>query len=98
MLIGTMPFGFVAGVAAVAAGMSALEGMALSLFSFSGIAQLIAAQLIAANSPVAVTIAAALVVSLRFVMYSAALSPHHPITSITTPTDHPHEPGRKTRV
>jgi Fur family ferric uptake transcriptional regulator len=25
----------------------------------------------------------------------AALSPHHPIT---TPTDHPHEPGRKTRV
>ena len=28
----------------------------------------------------------------------AALSPHHPITPITTPTDHPHEPGRKTRV
>jgi 4-azaleucine resistance transporter AzlC len=76
MLIGTMPFGFVAGVAAISAGMSALEGMALSMFSFSGIAQLIVAQLIAANSPVVVTIAAALVVSLRFVMYSAAMSPH----------------------
>jgi predicted branched-subunit amino acid permease len=76
MLIGTMPFGFVAGVAAIAAGMTALEGMALSMFSFSGIAQLIVSQLIAAKSPLAVTIAAAAVVSLRFVMYSAAVSPH----------------------
>jgi predicted branched-subunit amino acid permease len=76
MLIGTMPFGFVAGVAAIAAGMTAVEGMALSMFSFSGIAQLIVAQLIAAKSPLVVTIAAAAVVSLRFVMYSAAMSPH----------------------
>ena len=76
MLIGTMPFGLVAGVAAIAAGMSAWEGIALSVFSFSGIAQLIVAQLIAAQSPPVVTIAAAFVVSLRFVMYSAALSPH----------------------
>jgi predicted branched-subunit amino acid permease len=76
MLIGTMPFGFVAGMAAIAAGMSGVEGMALSMFSFSGIAQLIVAQLIAAGSPLVVTVAAALVVSLRFVMYSAALSPH----------------------
>ena len=76
MLIGTMPFGLVAGVAAISAGMTATEGLALSVLSFSGIAQLIAAQLIAANSPVIVTVAAAFVVSLRFVMYSAALSPH----------------------
>ncbi|MBC8023676.1 MAG: AzlC family ABC transporter permease [Burkholderiales bacterium] len=76
MLIGTMPFGFVAGVAAISAGMSALEGMALSMFSFSGIAQLIVSQLIAAKSPLVVTIAAAAVVSLRFVMYSAAISHH----------------------
>ena len=76
MLIGTMPFGFVAGVAAIGAGMSAIEAMALSMFSFSGIAQLIVSQLIAAKSPLVVTIAAAAVVSLRFVMYSAALSPH----------------------
>ena len=76
MLIGTIPFGFVAGVAAIAAGMSALEGMALSVLSFSGIAQLIVSQLIAAKSPLVVTIAAAAVVSLRFAMYSAAVSPH----------------------
>jgi predicted branched-subunit amino acid permease len=76
VLIGTVPFGFVAGVAAVAAGMSALEGIALSVLSFSGIAQLIAAQLVGAGSPAALTIAAAFVVSLRFLMYSAAVAPH----------------------
>jgi predicted branched-subunit amino acid permease len=46
------------------------------MLSFSGIAQLIAAQLVAVQAPVLVTIAAAAVVSLRFLMYSAALSPH----------------------
>jgi predicted branched-subunit amino acid permease len=76
VLIGTIPFGFVAGVAAVAAGMSAFEGIALSVLSFSGIAQLIVAQLMGAGSPVLLTIAAAFVVSLRFLMYSAAVAPH----------------------
>jgi predicted branched-subunit amino acid permease len=76
VLIGTVPFGFVAGVAAVGAGMTPVEGIALSLFAFSGIAQLVVAQLVAAQSPVVLTLAAALIVSLRFLMYSAALSPH----------------------
>ena len=76
VLLGTVPFGLVAGVAAVSAGLSALEGLALSLFAFSGIAQLITCQLLAADSPVVVTVGAAFVVSLRLLMYSAALSPH----------------------
>jgi predicted branched-subunit amino acid permease len=76
VLVGTVPFGFVAGVAAVGAGMTPVEGIALSLLAFSGIAQLVVAQLVAAQSPVLVTLAAAFVVSLRFLMYSAALSPH----------------------
>ena len=76
VLVGTVPFGFVAGVAAVGAGMSPFQSVALSLFAFSGIAQLVVAQLVAARSPVLLTLAAALVVSLRFLMYSAALSPH----------------------
>ena len=76
VLVGTIPFGFVAGVVAVASGLTPLEGIALSVLSFSGIAQLVACQLLAANSPVLLTIAAAGVVSLRFLMYSAALSPH----------------------
>ena len=76
VLLGTVPFGLVAGVAAISAGMSALEGFALSVFAFSGIAQLITCQLLAAGSPVIVTVGAAFVVSLRLLMYSAALSPH----------------------
>jgi predicted branched-subunit amino acid permease len=76
VLVGTVPFGFVAGVAAVGAGMTPLQGIALSFSAFSGIAQLVVAQLVAAQSPVVVTLSAALVVSLRFLMYSAALSPH----------------------
>ena len=75
-LVGLVPFGFVAGIASIAAGMTPLEGFALSVLSFSGIAQLIVCQLVAANSPVPVTILAGSVVSLRFVMYSAAVSPH----------------------
>ena len=76
VLIGTIPFGFVAGVAAIGSGMTPLEGIALSVLSFSGIAQLVACQLVAVQSPVLLTIAAAAVVSLRFLMYSAALAPH----------------------
>lgn len=76
ILVSTVPFGFVAGVAAVGAGMTPLQGIALSFFAFSGIAQLVVAQLVAAQTPALVTLAAALVVSLRFLMYSAALSPH----------------------
>jgi predicted branched-subunit amino acid permease len=76
VLLGTTPFGFVTGVAASAAGMSAAQGIALSVIGFSGIAQLITAQLVAVHSPVVVTVAAAFVVSLRFLMYSAAMAPH----------------------
>ena len=76
ILLGAIPFGFVAGVAAIASGLTPVEGMALSILSFSGIAQLIVCQLIAAGSPVVVTVAAGSVVSLRLMMYSAAVSPH----------------------
>jgi branched chain amino acid efflux pump len=76
VLLGSVPFGFVCGVAAVAAGMTPAQGIALSVVAFSGIAQLVASQLVAVHSPVIVTIAAAFVVSLRFLMYSAAIAPH----------------------
>jgi predicted branched-subunit amino acid permease len=75
-LIGTIPFGLVVGVAAIAAGLTPLQGVALSVISFSGIAQLVAMQLIAVGSPLPITVAAATVVSLRLLMYSASLAPH----------------------
>jgi predicted branched-subunit amino acid permease len=76
VLLGTIPFGFVAGVVSIASGLTPWQGLALSLLSFSGIAQLVTCQLIAAKAPVAVVVAGAAVVSLRFLMYSAALAPH----------------------
>lgn len=76
VLLGTIPFGLVAGIAAISAGMTPLEGIALSMLAFSGIAQLVVCQLVAAGAPLVVTIAAAFVVSLRLVMYSAAISPY----------------------
>jgi 4-azaleucine resistance transporter AzlC len=76
LLAGTVPFGFVAGVACVAAGMSAFATIALSFWAFSGIAQLVTAQLLAAGSPLLVVLVAALVLNLRHLMYSAAFSPH----------------------
>lgn len=75
-LVGTIPFGLVTGVAAIAAGLTPLQGVALSMLAFSGIAQLVAMQLIAVGSPWPITVAAAAVVSLRLLMYSAAVAPH----------------------
>ena len=75
-LVGAVPFGLVTGVAAMAAGLTPLQGVARSGLAFSGIAQLIVMQLMAVGSPPPVTLAAAAVVSLRLLMYSAALAPH----------------------
>lgn len=76
VLVGTVPFGLVAGIATVAAGLTPLQAIALSIATFSGVAQLVVAQLVAVDSPALVTLGVALVVSLRHLMYSAALAPH----------------------
>ena len=75
-LLGTIPFGLVTGIASVGSGMTAAQAIALSVLSFSGIAQLITSQLLASQSPLPVVVMAAFVVSLRLMMYSAALAPH----------------------
>jgi predicted branched-subunit amino acid permease len=76
VLLGTVPFGLVAGIATVSAGLTPLQAIGLSIATFSGIAQLVVAQLVAVDSPALVTVGVALVVSLRHLMYSAALAPH----------------------
>ena len=76
MMLGVIPFGIVYGVAAVAAGVSTLAALAMSMIMFSGAAQIIAVQLLAAGAPFAVILLSCLVVSLRLVMYSAAMAPY----------------------
>jgi predicted branched-subunit amino acid permease len=75
-VVGMTPFGVVCGVGAISAGASPLAALAMSLIMFSGAAQIIAAQLLAAGAPLAVIVLSCFVVSLRFLMYSAALAPH----------------------
>jgi len=70
------PFGLVTGVAMAAGGIPPLEAIAISVFVFAGAAMLVAAQLLAADAPVAVVVLTTLVVNLRLVMYSASLRPY----------------------
>jgi predicted branched-subunit amino acid permease len=82
MTVGLIPFGVVCGVAAISVGASTLAALGMSMIIFSGAAQIIATQLLAAGAPVAVIVLSCFVVSLRFLMYSAALAPYlRPVNS-----------------
>jgi len=74
--IGLLPFGLVCGVGAAAAGANWLASLGMSAIIFSGAAQIIAAQLVAADAPFAVIVLTCFVLGLRFLMYSAAMAPY----------------------
>lgn len=76
MLIGIVPFGIVCGIGAVAAGASPVAALAMSMIMFSGAAQIIAVQLLVTGAPFSVILLSCLVVSLRLVIYSAAMAPY----------------------
>lgn len=73
---GIVPFGMITGAAMVAAGIPEPHAVGMTLSMFAGAAQLAAAELIARGAPAAVILATALVVNLRFAMFSASLAPH----------------------
>jgi predicted branched-subunit amino acid permease len=66
----------ICGVGALSAGASPVAAIAMSMIVFSGAAQIIAAQLLSAGAPFAVIVLSCFVISLRFLMYSAALAPY----------------------
>jgi predicted branched-subunit amino acid permease len=74
--VGLVPFGVVCGVGAAAAGADWLGSLGMSLIIFSGAAQIVASQLMAANAPLAVIVLTAAVLGLRLLMYSAAIAPY----------------------
>jgi len=76
MILGLIPFGMVCGVGAIAAGASPIAAVAMSMIMFSGAAQIVATQLLVAGAPFAVILLSCLVVSLRLLMYSAAMAPY----------------------
>jgi predicted branched-subunit amino acid permease len=75
-LVGIFPFGMVCGIGALAAGISPLATLAMSAIMFSGSAQIVAAQLLAAGAPLVVIVLSCTVIGLRFLVYSAAMAPY----------------------
>ena len=70
------PFGLVCGVGAASAGASLAGAIGLSAVVFSGAAQILAVQLLAAGAPLVVIVLTCFVAGLRFLIYSAAIAPH----------------------
>lgn len=68
-------WGLVTGVAMAQSPLKMTEAVGLSALAYAGSAQLAALPLLVAGAPVVVTVLTALMVNLRFVIYSAALSP-----------------------
>jgi predicted branched-subunit amino acid permease len=75
-LFGIGAWGLVVGVAMINSGLSLPLALGMTLLVFAGSAQLASLPLIAAGAPIWVVFATALVVNLRFVIFSALLAPH----------------------
>ena len=76
VLVGVVPFGLVAGAAAVGAGLSVLQAAALSVVVFAGASQLAMIELLGQDGTLLVVVGTALIINSRLVMYSASLAPH----------------------
>ncbi|MUV87377.1 branched-chain amino acid ABC transporter permease [Natronomonas sp. CBA1123] len=76
VMVGIVPFGLVAGAAAVRVGLSGLHAVGLSVLVFAGASQLAAIELLGDNTPAAVVVVTVLVINLRMTMYSASLAPY----------------------
>ena len=76
MLPGFAAWGLVTGVAMVKTGLTEAQALGMTLLVFAGSAQLAALPLIAASAPIWVVLLTAIVVNLRFTIFSAGLYPY----------------------
>lgn len=74
--LGIIPFGVVFGVSAAEIDIPTIEGIGMSIIMFAGAAQLVTVELLKNDAAAWVIVLSALVVNLRFVIYSASLSLH----------------------
>lgn len=73
---GIVPFGMLTGVVTIAAGVSPVNAIFMTLFMFAGAAQVTAAQLLAESSTAIMIVATTIMINLRFIMYSASITPY----------------------
>jgi len=76
LLLGIVPFGLVAGIAAVNAGFGLPTAVGLSVVVFAGASQIAALELLGQSAPLSVVVATAVVINLRYLMYSASIAPY----------------------
>ena len=74
ILLGVIPFATISGVAAVETGLSPGLAMGMSMIVYAGASQLAALQLIGIGASSLVVITTAIIINLRFFMYSASLA------------------------
>jgi len=76
LLLGVIPFALICGIASMEAGLPAWQAVGISLVIFAGASQLAVLHLFVIGAPAVVMVLTALVINLRFVMYSASIAPH----------------------
>lgn len=76
VILGAIPFATITGVAATNIGMPPLPTLTLSAIAFAGASQLAAFELMSQGAPIWVIVLTALVINLRYAMYSASIAPH----------------------
>lgn len=76
ILLAVTPFGLVVGVSAAEVGLPVAHAVGMSYVVYAGSSQLAALQLLLVGSPFAVILLTALLLNLRFALYSATLAPH----------------------
>jgi predicted branched-subunit amino acid permease len=76
LLVGLVPFGLVAGVAAVDAGLSPVAAVGMSVVVFAGASQLAVIDLLGSDASLAVVVLTGVVINLRILMYSASIAPY----------------------
>lgn len=72
--VGLIPWALVTGMAMVSVGFTAWQAMGMNVLVFAGVAQLGTLPLIAAGAPVWLIVTTALVLNLRFIIFSAAIA------------------------
>ncbi len=76
VLLGVIPFGLIAGAAAIGAGLSFLQAVAFSVVVFAGASQLAMIELLGQDATLLAVVGTALIINARMIMYSASLAPY----------------------
>lgn len=74
--IGLIPYGLIAGIAAVRVGLTPIEALSLSAFVYAGASQLAALDLLGSGAPLFIIVVTGAVVNARILMYSASIAPY----------------------